>query len=589
MVFSWVFGILMPAAALAWTSSRRVSFVVGATLAPPVLAILQGAVGILTYRVYFGNAPLPHTPSHGVVVVHPDDKSKASPDIPSQSPQIVSQKSQHQGAPIAGLKLESLRCDCPSGMRESTDYRSFLQKSMQEPPLRLLVVGDSLAIGVGQARSSTPIMPEAIAKTLSKQLGGRIVYWTCHGAPGASTGWLVREIERGVTYLSEQRSNGKGGEDDDLHALKMELESTITYMDESSSDESSAGEAMTSQHDVFVDSGFVGGDTKGWDEDSSRSHQHNCGMGTSLAQWKERLSHHRKRFDDPDVLGPYDVVIVLTGSNDLKSAFFPFLLTGEDAEFRRQARQRGGSYTKELRRLLETLNEKMQQRIQTIVHQVEVASESVREKVEETMEYIAPGSSARLQSSPRAARRLVNPASVEICTDQQIVTSDRKDAARHFPLVVLPGMPSRALPIFRSIPLRWLAIPIVDIMDMHKRNFSKSHPREVLFVPPPSLSDLSQYAEEAGEMWEQRFQENTVLSLRDIKKKDCQRIEGDMRQYYENTKSWINRMPRLFIQPSVYRLFSIDQVHPCDEGYDFWGRYLGNSIAVEMLKLKKSL
>ena len=29
--------------------------------------------------------------------------------------------------------------------------------------------------------------------------------------------------------------------------------------------------------------------------------------------------------------GPYDVAVVFTGGNDVKSTFFPFLLTGEDA------------------------------------------------------------------------------------------------------------------------------------------------------------------------------------------------------------------------------------------------------------------
>ncbi|MEO0864777.1 MAG: hypothetical protein AAFY39_09365, partial [Pseudomonadota bacterium] len=80
--------------------------------------------------------------------------------------------------------------------------------------------------------------------------------------------------------------------------------------------------------------------------------------------WADRLKDHKIRFD-PNVLGPFDIAIVLTGSNDLKSAFFPFLLTGEDAEFRRQAQQRGGGYGSELTRVLQVLNHRMRLKLQT--------------------------------------------------------------------------------------------------------------------------------------------------------------------------------------------------------------------------------
>ena len=486
MVFSWVFCILFPAAALAWSSTKRVTVVFGATLATPALAILQGAIGILYYRVYFGDAPLPQTPSHGVVVVHPDHPAQSQQQEGNYSddgaatttPQSLRKLSPRHTTtrPLAGLPILSLGCECNStsnGPESTSPCRqqndAFLHQTIQEPPLRLLVVGDSLAIGVGQAKSCTPIMPETIAKTLSKQLGGRVVYWTCHGAPGASTGWIVREIERGVTYLcNEQQQQQQADEENgtELESLpsKMDVSWNCSDTDESSSsssdESSSAGDtAASQQQDHFVKSGMVRGDSLE-STDGSEGQHHKMG-GISLSQWKERLSQHRQRFDHPEVLGPYDVVVVVTGSNDLKSAFFPFLLTGEDAEFRRQAKARGGSYTKELRRLVETLKVKTQRRIQNIVHSVEVATESVREKVGETMEYIAPGSSSRLQS-PRSGRSLhqEDEASTDRLIDyahQENDSSERRDS-RHLPLVVLPGMPSRALPIFKRAPLRWLSV-----------------------------------------------------------------------------------------------------------------------------------
>ena len=584
----------------------------------PALAILQGAIGILNYRNMFGDAPLPQTPSHGVVVVHPDDKAKEEVTSSTTTSNETStttttatqelQKLCPQRRPIAGLSLPSLGCECTTrggggcnlpAIMDRPHLQHFLQKTVQEPPLRILVLGDSLAIGVGQRKSCTPIMPEVLAKTLSKQLGGRVVYWTCHGSPGASAGWIVRELERGVMQLSERNTAAKDeDEEEELDSLpeKMEVMSHCSDTDESSSscnsEESSSTSSFADARQLpyshhhhhhhrphFIKSGVVGRD----DSEIEISDDQQINSADMLTQWKKRLAQHRKRLDHPEVLGPYDIVVVLTGSNDLKGACFPFLLKGEDAEFRRQAKLRGGSYTKELRLLFDTVNERMQKRLQNIVHKVEVATESVRERVEETLEYIAPGSSHRLHS-PRLGKRAQDSSPEEELSSEDLPENDEEKDERHLPLVVLPGLPARSLPIFRSFPLRWLSVPAVDIMDMHKRNFSKGNPGEVLFVPAPSVHDLVEYEEKTGEIWHQWSQEDTLLTLRDTRKKDCRRIEGFMRKYYESRSTG----HRSVTEPPA-GLFSIDGVHPSDDGYDFWGRYIGNHVAKELLKAKKTV
>lgn len=69
----------------------------------------------------------------------------------------------------------------PSSGMVSVQYKQRRQENMLNmnsgSPLRLYVVGDSLAAGVGISKSGTPILPESIARSLSKQLGGRPVYW----------------------------------------------------------------------------------------------------------------------------------------------------------------------------------------------------------------------------------------------------------------------------------------------------------------------------------------------------------------------------------------------------------------------------
>jgi hypothetical protein len=497
----------------------------------------------------------------------------------------------------------------------SLELDSDVSSDSSKRPLRLLVVGDSLAIGVGQARQCTPVMPEVMAKTLSARLGGRVVYWTCHGAPGASTGWIVRELERGVDYLQQNTQQYHGDSQDDIaidgDAIGETNTTTRCRIDTIAENKSICSDTDDSSSDESIPA-------------SAPQSSFAAAQQQQRAVWRERLALHRKRFD-PDALGPYDIVVVMTGSNDLKSAFFPFLLTGEDAEFRRQAKARGGSYTRELRRLLETLNRGMRSGLQNIRHSVEAATETVIEKVEETMERIVSSSASPMASkmSPRSRsfrEKLVarkegasSTKSLEsepteatesgsASTDgNEPMAAERHQQLKQFPLVVLPGLPARALPIFRTGPLRWLAVPIVDIMDMHKRRLAKSHAGEVLFVPPPSVDDLARYESGVGDVWCQRCQEDTVLTLRDIRRMDCRRIENDLREYYEAkdkrvligeglrkqrqpTSRWWN-CPSLFSTgpPPGTSIFSVDQIHPTDDGYDFWGRYIANSIADEWL------
>lgn len=586
LVHNWlVWGIAVPALSVAgwtwltssstsaswWWDGWSVSTIVLTALATPVLAIVQGSLGILQFRVRFGAAPVPVTPAHGVVYVTPDDNDGDDYECLQNGEATTTTSTAAASRP-------------PQTLDEAAQFVS---------PVRLLVIGDSLAIGVGQRNSSTPILPQVIAQTLSRKLH-RVVYWTCHGAPGASTGWIVRELERGVVVTSS-------GTDD------------IADNDAGSSTDT------VLSHQPSKASPYEQSNIEGQISRQSSSCQETTDLSEDAATvWRNRLTSHSRRFN-PELLGPYDIVVVLTGSNDLKSAFFPFLLTGEDAEFRRQAQERGGSYTQELRLLLETLYEKMSVQIQTFRDQVltqveaatesvrervEAATESVRERVEETMERIAPGRSfEQLFGRPKAdgddddrvdgapgndvdRRQVIRKAALlEPCDSNNTVTDesddDESDTAsvqqgnsRHFPLVVLPGMPSRALPIFQTVPLRWLSCPIVDIMDQHKQELAHLHPGRVLFVPAPPLPHVYEYEAHRGEYWKERGDEDVALCLRDPPRRPHdQRLERAMQEYYATHKSWT------WWKQSA--LFAEDQIHPNDEGYDFWGRYIAHAIVDE--------
>jgi hypothetical protein len=505
MMRGWL-SMMVPMAWTCWRNTYSLPATIGAFFFAPLFAIAQGTIGIVRYRVLYGDAPLPHSPAHGVVVVNPNSASTISTSC--------------------GDEQHAAGCACLGGRRWrnttqlSENESLVLKKALEEPPLRLLVIGDSLAIGVGTSASCTPLLPEVIARTLSKAHGGRAVYWTCHGAPGASAGWIVRELERKSSQPPLSRS---------------ETESSL-------SDESSSS----------------------YEEES---------LPKEWQEWRNRLHTHKKRFH-PDVLGPYDVCVVLTGSNDLKSAFFPFLLSGDDVSFRREAKERGGSYANELRRVLDVLQQRMKEGMEDF-------KENILERTETILERLQP-------NSPRT--RLHSKDTTNVTTEKKLPQQQKRSG----PIIVLPGMAARALPIFRTIPLRWLAVPIVDIMDNHKRALAESHPGEVMFVEAPTIEGISEFEEQRGAIWKQREQEDTLLALRDIDRSTCVKVETDMKEYYArkgqthassipNPSQHNAPVPRLSERPGKpgSKIFSVDNVHPNDEGYDYWGRYIATAIVGE--------
>lgn len=118
------------------------------------------------------------------------------------------------------VSLESRRCTTPSlspsrGKVALTSSNSICKnttssKDNGELPLKILVVGDSLAAGCGIIKSSTPILPESIAMHLARKLG-RTVQWSCVGTPGASTKGITTILHK---WLSNEESSFKGDEVD---------------------------------------------------------------------------------------------------------------------------------------------------------------------------------------------------------------------------------------------------------------------------------------------------------------------------------------------------------------------------------------
>lgn len=540
MLHGWL-TVMVPFGFVAWVRTHSLSTSVGAFLATPCLAILQGAIGILSYRYKFGDSPLPHSPAHGVVVVNPEDLTM---DV---------QFNQHGHA--------SVGCCCRGGKRWrrggplSDQEQQIVNQAAEGPPLRLLIIGDSLAIGVGTSRSCTPMLPEVIARTLSKDMGGRAVFWTSHGAAGASAGWIVRELERGT------------------HVAKEDLNQPELEPSDSSSEYSSQYDAIP---ESISDDGL---------EEIVLSQTEQVNSQVDWQEWRSKLQRHRKRFD-PQILGPYDVCIVLTGSNDLKNTFFPFLLHRDERECYRQAQARGGAYLGELRRVLTALSKRMKMTVQDSI-------ERVKEHIHSFSS--SPVNSADAQIGPLSIKTAVDQGENDFLHDIPTPSNFTR------PLIVLPGNPARALPSFQLYPLKWLSVPMVAITDNNKRALAQAHPENVLFVEAATPEQMMEYEAQQGPLWDQRAKEDTLIALRDISKSTCQRVERGMMEYYTIKGRKYGHMPlvgegqdvvtqtnapfpRLSERPGRpgSKIFSCDGVHPNDEGYDFWGRHIATAIVQEL-------
>lgn len=263
------------------------------------------------YRRNHGNAPVPNMPSRGLVIAdHPPNHSTTT--------------SQHQ-------------VHLPEA---SSPPLSPHNDSHTSPPLRLLVIGDSLAAGVGTSQSSTPVLPHSIALHLSFALDGRAVVWTCVGVPGQSSASLVHQIEDLATttrdvlverwWFHVRRRQERLAAAWDGWGRRRSTEDGKEW--DSSSSPSSENRIVRWWR---CKKEQVKRDWEHWkrivqsivEEDSSEEED-------SVQELRRRVLM-RRQTRQPDMrMGNYDIAVVLTGLNDLKESYLPFMMprTGENQE-----------------------------------------------------------------------------------------------------------------------------------------------------------------------------------------------------------------------------------------------------------------
>ena len=294
-------------------------------------------------------------------------------------------------------------------------------------------------------------------------------------------------------------------------------------------------------------------------------------------RWRQRLQR-RSSLRNPEIVGQFDVAIVLTGLNDLKEAVLPFMFRGKNASSNSEYSEHK-SLMSELERVLQAL----QQRMALVLDR-----KGQEQKIEEE-----PDSYSLDDDKKNVEDELLK--SIRENEDRLAI---RRHTSRRGPLVVFPALPVSPLPIFHSQPLRWFALPLFRRVDNYKREVANRFPGEVLFVETPTDDVFSQIEQGKGTLWDERRAEQVLLRLTDVTQRAREHVELVMRAHYAKWKQSFgvkesqtdNRQTPEEAQHSceieVFRrpgssLISVDGVHPNDAGYEFWGRHIANAIFEE--------
>ena len=526
---------------------------IGMYVSIPTIAILQGSYHLSEYRTLHADAPRPAMPVRGVAVA------------------------------------------VERGFRPK-----FLSR---EEPLRLLVVGDSLAAGVGMSKSGTPVLPESIARALSKACGGRPVAWTCVGTPGVSASQIVQdiygiepphpgridllirewkvkrrkwqerqEIRRRLTDL-ESRS------DDEVDAIGQNY--LRDWWDALRKDPERSPKKVTETTDRFL--------RAWWAQLTTRVNSTRERVKESLTDIQEivrspapedevfdspdALIHPGTAFTrdsvDPKVAAQYDIAVVLTGLNDLKDAFLPHMTRGAMSSLKDGTERIAGGLRNQLNRIVDALDEKM-------------------DKSSEGDEFN------------------------DIVRSKDEYGTDWQQESSRQPLVVVPELPIAPLRLFRLAPLCWFLIPLFRGMENNKKFLSASFPEYVIFVPQPDLKWWSDAESGLGLIRDNIRQERLLLRTTDVAQNVRDRIQQLMKAHYHpndaeqssgNLGSASDGSYRDEHHPDHPRHYSdhqvvpanghhginsttgsgssyvaVDKMHPNDEGYELWGRHIAAAI-----------
>ncbi|CAJ1960032.1 unnamed protein product [Cylindrotheca closterium] len=513
---------------------------IGMAVSTPLVAILQGSLLLSNYRINYRDAPRPITPSSGVIVALAQQGAQAR---------------NRRGVPL----------------------------TKADKPLRLLVVGDSLAAGVGVSGNGLPILPESIAKALSKAFRGRVVCWTCLGTPGISASQIVQDInsipKREPRRLENLFQELKTKRDRWRQLQNMEME-RLDYEESTKKQQSVLlkiidwWKAEEKQPISEFGKEIAESGAKWWKTKSRRIQQTYSDIkevihakppgdiekNLTAAKNSEGLllregNIFRRDSLDPFVASSFDVAVVLLGLNDLKEAFMPHITKGANSSFNEGAEPMDGALTKQLRSVFFSLEKIMGKMDNTQDHNDATLSTEGREKVNSSKDRLHP------------------------------------------PLVVVPELPVAPLEAFRLVPLCWILLPLFRAMERNKKFLSSTFPDHVVFIDQPGLEWWSDAERRHNSYMEE---DESVLRLTDTAQTAQARVKQLMQRFYNPNHHTVrsneqretgggngrSSLTNNFSEESYrYRrksngtlYIAQDKMHPNDEGYDLWGRHIAEAV-----------
>ena len=83
---------------------------------------------------------------------------------------------------------------------------------------------------------------------------------------------------------------------------------------------------------------------------------------------------------------------------DFKSSFLPFMLQGEDVELYKRGKQRGATYSRELKRVIDVLSDRMKLQLAKRIELVKKNVETVKQNVKENVESVRTTVSEKVES-----------------------------------------------------------------------------------------------------------------------------------------------------------------------------------------------
>jgi lysophospholipase L1-like esterase len=404
-------------------------------------------------------------------------------------------------------------------------------------PLRLLVIGDSLAAGVGTSQSSTPILPQSIASALSAASDGRAVHWTCIGTPGASASQIVHDLgayEETPSLLelryAEWQARKKKAQDWWEHRKRVR---------EQQENEKNRVKQWWSRLRKDVD------------ELKDVLH-----VDKEQVVLQSRLTR-RKTTLDPDLKAQYDIAVVLTGFNDLKDTFLPLMMMGQNASTNPSAEDKPGSLKDALVRIIHALQKKMKLDLPNDHEDgsnIATSPTTIAHHRGPLVVFPAiPASPLPLTQYP--------PLSWFLIPLLRMMDNNKKLLAERFPGLVLfvdPPSPSE----FRDI-------------EAGRGELHASRRAENVLL---QLTNVTQRAQEkVKELMDQHYKSPTK------KDDDDGANEEDNRTLVYEQSCREHQLVESKNTPGA-TLLAEDRMHPNDQGYDFWGRHIAAAIVKEWNK-----